>query len=576
MTTEDFRKKKEAYNAKYGYKIHIPGFDDIFKWDTTPEPTQEELEQYRKKDVFSLGEVRFEAIKRLMAKKRENFLRILSSPAPDIVQNATSILTALDDVNDTLGTFVVVGRIAARRLPSIAFKLFAGPAGWALTAADIAGLALDLTRTPFKSRNIQHEINETVRDHPFSKKAKIRRLNKIKRLKLTKGEIIEGLQTTENMFGIGISLGPIFSLLTDIPSGLYRHAKGEKVTLVGLPAPLLWFDKIWSKMLKHAAYLSTGIPIELDQEMTKSMVASNLAIEIYRAQFSDMSPFDVLPELDEMLLSPAVPEHPSTKLVVANELGSALAHTGWPFSSHKYISPKHIFEEGHDHLWYNIRKWRERNSRDLEAMVGAQNAGEAGLNIMGALEGDDALDLEYEPVAMSILALLNQGYRFPPDVTQAQLDAWAGTVDTKYLADGKLRFDDALDIAAGTAGFDFTTEVSGRSTPTYATLMGNIGQLTILSGYWHRDRCISLASFNTYIWASDTIPRIDKVLTDMNNSLTWLNTHGWPPDEPTRETRDAIAQGRVRLWNRRTQLKTPGAPRVEEPKEFPVLVIRIG
>ena len=97
-TREEFMLEKQKYVAKYGYTINVPGFSDIFTWNVTPEPTPFELDLYKRKKVTQLGEKRFNDIKELMATKRDNYLRMLSSPTPQVVQNIGSIMTTLEAI----------------------------------------------------------------------------------------------------------------------------------------------------------------------------------------------------------------------------------------------------------------------------------------------------------------------------------------------------------------------------------------------------------------------------------------------------------------------------------------------
>ncbi len=458
-TTEEFQQKKIAYQAKYGSTVHIPGWSDILKWDTTPEPNRDELASYRKKDVKTLGEARFLAIKKLMQKKKENFLRMLSSPTPQIIQNASSIMTTLDDVNDALGTFAVVLRVLAKKLPSMFSKFVTGPAGWILTGAELAGVVQQLTCLPFKARNIQGELNEYTSINPLSKKAKIRRLKKLQSIRISKGEIIEGLQTTENMFGIGLSLGPIVGLLWDIPSGLYKHVKGEKVKVEGAPWPLLWYHKLSSKVMKNAANLWTGLPPEMDEELGKSMVVVNWAAQISRVIMPFFNYQSIGDDIKNILLKFPMPEMRSTVEILEDVLGKREKREGWPFSSHDWIPPTHIFEEGLDLIQENVSNWRERNKKDLVSVVGIQNQMDAGLHTMGALESDDDLELEYDPHTYTMLKLLNQGLRFPCPIDPVQVVCFWENVEKHYSLYGELGYRDAILIAEQLCCFQFHTSM---------------------------------------------------------------------------------------------------------------------
>ncbi|GAI66677.1 unnamed protein product, partial [marine sediment metagenome] len=60
-----------------------------------------------------------------------------------------------DDVNDSLGTLAVIARFAAHMLPKRLGKLLLGPAGWALTAAEIANLGMTVSRLPLRAISLK-------------------------------------------------------------------------------------------------------------------------------------------------------------------------------------------------------------------------------------------------------------------------------------------------------------------------------------------------------------------------------------------------------------------------------------
>jgi len=174
--------------AEHGYKIFIPGFEDIVKWNRHDEPTLEELElkkgadksntrakeyikrlgqdrwdelltlapgdpnwytyleshnyntalealEDRNRIIRELGEKRFLEIREIKAERKEHFLRMLASPSPRLARNAAAVLTFIDDINDTMGTLGVVARTATRLMSSTFLKaLMTGVGGWAFTA----------------------------------------------------------------------------------------------------------------------------------------------------------------------------------------------------------------------------------------------------------------------------------------------------------------------------------------------------------------------------------------------------------------------------------------------------------
>jgi len=484
FSTEEFEKKRAEYAAAHGYQVHIPAFDEIFKWYVIKEPDAMEVALWKKKDIATLGEKRYSDISTLFAQKRARYERILQSPSPAWLRNASSALTFIDDVNDTLGTLGVVARTIAHVLPKTLSKVAMGPAGWLFLAADVTNvammiariplkmlgalvgdvspLAMALTPLPYKTRRLQHELHATLRNHPFSKKARLRRIEKLKRLRLSVPELIEGLQTTDNMFGYGLCLGPIMGLLYDIPSGLYHHIKGETVTITGLPTPLLWFDRIWSNAMKSIVELYYGFPPILDEELDKAAVAFNMGTQVMQTVHGQIAAFDLYPDIEGVQLRPRVPEHPSTREVISEYGNDPDKQVGWPSTDTFYIDASHHWENNREEIASSVRKWMVRGKDSSQTMVAAQNAVAAGQMALANLCGVEALEWEYEPVTATLLKLYNEGYTFPPTVELEDVQAWAAHITKLAMSDGTVDIRVALDIAKYEHNFYFTTEIPER------------------------------------------------------------------------------------------------------------------
>jgi len=71
--------------------------------------------------------------------KRRRFESVLASPQPGWLQKIGSVMTWLDDCEDTLSTGVLLGRFALRLMPRIGAR-FVPILGWALLATDIIEL----------------------------------------------------------------------------------------------------------------------------------------------------------------------------------------------------------------------------------------------------------------------------------------------------------------------------------------------------------------------------------------------------------------------------------------------------
>ena len=532
LTTEEFKAMRAAYVAKHGYRIHIPGFEDVIKWDVTPEPTQQELELYLKKDVTALGAKRYFEIRDLMAEKKEKFLRILASPRPDILIDAASILTTLDDINDALGTLAVVGRIIARKLPPMAAKAIRGPLGWALLGADLVGLAMDLSSLPFKARRLQHELNDAVKGHPLSKKAKLRRLNKLKRLRITKGEAIEALQTTENTMGVGICLGPIMGLLWDIPSGEARELAGKKVTITGIPPIVKELDFSWAGLVKtfHQAWLSESGIMDIDK--TKGFIAMNLATQGAKSYLQGVSPIDAIQNFDYVELLAPKPKYPSTRHIVGEELGDPDSHIGWVASGLLTMKPEDTLENMLEEVQEELGNWRDRNKQDTAAMVAAQNLVETGPGLLELLEPDEPIDMEYEPVAASMLELMNLNLRFPEDVTDEQGKCFMNRVTEHYQVYRYTDIEVSRAIAKDRCGFEFTTEVPERDVPPEYQRKEQAKKGIESLRKWYMKQLARDINLGTFYLITDNREQFDDTMDDFWFRLEWLERYDWPSGEP--------------------------------------------
>lgn len=482
-----------------------------------------------------ISERRRAEIDQIIADKRERFLRMLQSPKPNIANNAASILTFLDDMNDSLGTFACMARILAKKMPGIfARNIATGLTGWLLTAAEIIGLAQQMSMLPISPMRLQHAYHAGLKDHPLSKRGRVRRLRKMARLRLSKGEIIEGLQTTDNVFGVGLCLGGIFSLLWDIPSGIYRHVRGEEVRVQNLPSPLLQFDRAWSRFLKSAAQMWTGIPEISDKELGQSMVSMNMCSNMLSRIFYEFSPLDYLPDLDGVLMPAPTPLLPTTTLAIMLEGKEPRDYVGWPSHDAQYISPTDPWNDSRTQIIDNLKAWWQRNSRDTEAMVCSQNAVESSLTNIAMLETKENVEWNFDQHTQSFLTLLNNGYRWPPDATKEQADCFAKMVRSYDQVDYSPSATELTNRALIDCNFEFTLRVPDQPELTTEQQeeqrQKSIRRLRVWYFYtwfdlimreWRACRCpsgwYSQGSLNSYTQKTE-----------------WLRDYGFPPNQPAK------------------------------------------
>ena len=221
FTTEEFEKRRQDYQKKYGTTVNIPGFGDVIHITPKARISAEE----RAAHIYALkrglpSPLTYEQQQTLKYKKFR-FLKALASATPAWLKTYGSVATTLDNVEDALVTIVVLGRIAVRIAPRLMGKLVSG-LGWVLLGSDIlnaVNLASYLTLT---KRGCKGHPESLAEKNPFHAKAAANRATKLKRAIPTFGEILEVLQTTDQLFGVGVCLGGLMGLVWDTASTAFN------------------------------------------------------------------------------------------------------------------------------------------------------------------------------------------------------------------------------------------------------------------------------------------------------------------------------------------------------------------
>lgn len=233
FTTDEFKAAKAKILATEGSTITVPGLEDIIQIHGVDPMTQDEEKAWKKKDWNYFPQRRLWDLQEKKRKSRERYLAMLHSPTPTVSMNAGAILTSLDNAQDALTVMSVLGRIAIKLAPRILGRAIAGPVGWIMTAADILNLGMMIGRNmtaPGMGYMAGKRAGESMTDgNPFSTKARVARAERVKKWFPTKGNLIELAQVTQNVFGVGISLGPIVGLMQDIMMGGIRSILGQPV-----------------------------------------------------------------------------------------------------------------------------------------------------------------------------------------------------------------------------------------------------------------------------------------------------------------------------------------------------------
>lgn len=429
FTSKEFTAIKAKHIAKYGYTINIPGFSDIVKLGQDNPPTEEELSKYRSDKPGELGEKRWQEIKALKQRKKESFLRMMSSPSPTWMTNIGTAMTFLDDINDTLGTAAMVARLTAHMLPKAFSKVLMGPAGWALAAADIANIGMTLSRLPLKAVKLKPKLHKGLGLNPFSKKARVARAAKLRSVGISKGELIEALQTTDNIVGVGLCLGPIMGLIQDVIFGTYRVMQGKKVRIsVDFPT-LLPYEAMGLKAMKAAFMLMSGGQELSDDDHARSVLAFNAAIQVAYPIVKFWHPIDKISNINNLEILAPMPIDPLTLEILHWEGIDPRRHRGWLHVDKEYSTCTDLWDATESMIDSSFHEYCNRNKHNQMGLMTAQTAVDATQNIYALTEGEDQVELDYSYTEKAIHKMFDNGYRFVERTTPVQLECFAQTIE---------------------------------------------------------------------------------------------------------------------------------------------------
>lgn len=422
VTDADFDAKQAAYVEKYGYTVNIPEITDIIKIGWYSEPSEDEVTAYKDGSLKKYDYTRYMEIREKLQEKKAKYTSMLGSPTPSIVRSAGTIMNLLDDVNDTLGTGAVLLRTAGYLGKRYGLKFLMGPAGWFLLAADIFGIAMSLQQASVSAIWKKNAMDDMMSINPFSKKSRARRADKLKRFKLSKGELIEAAQTTNQFVGVGLCLGPIVGLVQDVAFGTWRVAKGEKVNIKAPPGMMKDWRVRAAFGVLNAAHLLFQDPRTFEEEdYYKTMVAVNHATQIAHPFVQEWNPLDNIDGIENMEKEAPGVTRPLTKLATEEVGVDPEPLRNWAIQGSRWATSEQIYEQGIYWASETFEQLCRRNRRSMDALIAAQNAELFSRKIIDSIEGVNTTVREADPTHIFIRDSFAGGFEIPKDITKFQI-----------------------------------------------------------------------------------------------------------------------------------------------------------
>lgn len=415
-TSEEFRKMKAAYVAKHGYTITFPGLYDIIKLPIEVPMTEQEEYDWKRGFFGEFSENRLYEIQRMKKKRKDRFLAMLASPAPEVINNVGAFMTAIDNAQDCLFTIGGLGIAGMRFSPPSVATVLALPTGVALTAANALNVIQAVGMKGMPGIEAKRAWQKKTGIDPWSKKGRIKYAKHLVKTFPKKAFAIQALQTTQEIFGVGLSLGAIVGLFIDIVAGPVRRIYGDKVT-VKLPIPT--YDEFCKAAQYYgrttAAYFYPGVQTS-DEEVLTMMMAHWLSQVALYSGTKDVPGWTNFENLDDLELQMPLPRNPLTLEIMAEEGIDPKDVCNWPHSGERWASAIEIVQEYEKPCQDYCEEYMGLHDKDWIGYIFKTLTCDATLYTMATAEGEDQVEYDYTATSKACSILLKN--RMYPDPEQ--------------------------------------------------------------------------------------------------------------------------------------------------------------
>ena len=483
FTNETFEKKKAAYTKEHGFTITVPSLGDIIHLKPFKPLTAIEKKHYRAGTTQSIPPKRLQEIKKYKTKMRKKYEAMLASPSPKVIRDAGAILTALDDLQDALSTVATIGLIAATVIGGTTAAVLTGPLGWIIGAGVILNLINPFSRLrggllkKKSGRGAKKLIEKITGKNPFSKKARARYVKNILKFRPSIGNLIEVAQTTDQIFGIGISIGPIMGFVQDLAAGGVRKILGQRV---GFSAEAILPDQKTMNAVKSAIGLSGAVakkvPEHVNQairgmkaaaimnsyrwesdieDMSNVYIVANLAMQVLEPYQRDFNVFEEVPDLQNWEIKAPAITNPIIREIILESGHTIEEYEHWPQNGKQWISYAELYDTTHNQAAENLVHFGESNKHSNLAFMAANNAHDFAFGFLEAIEGPGAVEMIYSHPERTAIIILDNGWIYPDQVTPPQIQIFEDWIAVHEYNDTQPSAKEIQHFVRTYAGFEF-------------------------------------------------------------------------------------------------------------------------
>lgn len=384
-----FGKEVKDLNQTEKSVVHIPGMSDVIHLWPKSKPSEQEVEAHRIMTYKSPpAPTYYENIKyyeqRVAAgtqlpsplsqdqldyikEKRAKVQRMRESPTPEIVKSFGWLMTQFDDFGDAMTTAAWGGKGALWLATKIGIKVASRAVpylGWILLAKDIADTVNLFRMLKILGRSAKRMKWQSDGVNPFGKKAFASRLTKLAKKLPGVPDWIEIAQTTDQLFGVGISFGPIVGLATDALFGVIKGSEWRPKRTVQRS-----IDEIQAHGISAGSWIGTfGQEFNAAEHMeANAAVAAGFDLWGFRA--ARRLEYAMENKLFELEISPAPVTDPSTRVALEEEGIDPDRVEPWPVpGSPAKLTPIEMMQHIQKSAPDGLKHWLKPLSRDFRSL----------------------------------------------------------------------------------------------------------------------------------------------------------------------------------------------------------------
>ena len=524
-TDAKFREQKAEYVAKNGYAITLPKFRDVIHIGLHKPMTESEKVLWYSGKRNEIPHARHLELQYQKERSREKYQNMLASPIPNFLSNVTSFLTSWDDAQDAIISLAVIGRIACIFLPRMLVGLLAWPIGLLWFIAAIMSLLIGPSACMLNPMACKRYMRLKLALRASTLKGNARPWNKrmINLAKYEKAKLAAGLkgyatsgawypsfsegiqmaQVTDQIYGVGVSLGPLFGMAYDLMSGGVRWVAGQKVSFNNTPSDVEVYKKAgdtihnyarWTRpktKMTHSEFSSWkakkiasgtwGVRSQQDeavqqavklhatgygfphrtnwQEEAANYALAEMSLQGVRNVLNYWDPESNVDGLEHIQIEAYNNPNPLVEEMLTEEGIDPESGIGWPVTGKRWQTYEEIQTTIAPVAAANIRHFTETCPDERLKAIGEMSATAAGLMAISFQVGEQNVGIQYHAAIDIAETLLDKRYAFPLTITEEQMVEFALWTQAHEDNNTRPNLRDILGYAKNSLGFEFITKV---------------------------------------------------------------------------------------------------------------------